>query len=409
MRSLYENGSKIQKFGSSVDRGRLFEFLLRHSRLGRSLASTRKQTPMFKLLKERAALQRIYLYGILGLHDTVVDAALPLLNVNSPELFNELVPLIRKHLRPDHPRAAEFERYFGGLRLQYATQCAQRPGAEDDARQICESIVARHRDPELVDRAAQILNQLGPDMGPHYWHTTDAIGMCMRLEDIKDPRERQHQRALSLQKQCDWRTRSLAEGKALYARIHAAPASSPLPFLLYLRSFSAEAESLEYASGSEPLFEALKKSGLADLQYTTVVHVQRPFERWLKSATDGRKPVLAIMNPREAGTSTLAFPFLEATNDSWKALVIELIAKATVIVQYAQRLTEGVQFELKTAAAIGRIPNMLLVAAADGLSVSEWREALAQDFPQTLPAIVAVDDVFHVTLLEDVLPTRLTQ
>src|SRR5215471_1312250 len=145
---------------------------------------------LFKRLQERAALQLIHLYSALGLHDTVVDAALPLVKTRSRrgvgwnyELFSELVSLIRKHLRPDHPRAAEFERDFGGLRLEFAAQLAKTPGGEDRARQICESIVARRRDPELVDGAAQILNQLGPDMGPHFWHTADAIGICLLLEE----------------------------------------------------------------------------------------------------------------------------------------------------------------------------------------------------------------------------------
>lgn len=67
--------------------------------------------------------------------------------------------------------------------------------------------------------------------------------------------------------------------------------------------------------------------------------------------TCGRITILGLLNPHEAGSSNLWFPFIEATEEQWRSIVSELIEHATAIVMQTSGLTEGVRFELQTAVA----------------------------------------------------------
>ena len=134
-----------------------------------------------------------------------------------------------------------------------------------------------------------------------------------------------------------------------------------------------------------------------------MIHVERPFENWLQEIIGRQIDVLAIMNPRDAAGSPDPFARLEVPDEKWEQVVRELIPRATVIVQRAEALTNGVRIELKQISESNRLGDLLTVvnnqAAADAIS------RFFSDLPNAAsvkPAILLEHDVMCISSLNEI-------
>ena len=108
---------------------------------------------------------------------------------------------------------------------------------KENVRDECERTIAWSNNLEQKRKAACILNDLGPDLGPYVWTTVEAIGLCRLLwKDLKDDPETgdriRKDRLDGLEKLRE----NTRRGEALYSRILAASLEESFRFLLYLRA-----------------------------------------------------------------------------------------------------------------------------------------------------------------------------
>jgi hypothetical protein len=362
---------------------------------------------------EAAEVFRVQALSQMGRHEEVIECCLAILNRRpiSPEAFNECIKRLRQHLDPDDPRIADVELRNGALALEIATACARVPQMREMAREICEAVVAWSASAEQMREATLILNALGPDLGPHFWSTADGIGVCQRLLDFEDPKDRQREREERLQKYKQWRSESgNAKAKALYESVRSGQRAKGVdpPFLLYLRSFGIEATKLEYSE--DPLSSALVKGGFADPQRSVLIDFDRPFEPWLRKMIEGRIDALAITNPLEAVASDNdILPRLEVDNDTWARIVDELIAQAAVIIQRANALTPGVQYEIERIVARDRLNDLLIVV--DSVACAQRICEFVADRSTISVAIYQEKDIVRLASFDEIplLGLRLSQ
>lgn len=139
------------------------------------------------------------------------------------------------------------------------------------------------------------------------------------------------------------------------------------PFALYLRSF--ESEAYDYLTP--------EKAGEQRWQMTSML-APCPMEDGLATALEGKLPVIAIANPSDLILRG-RIPKLQLPNDSWRAVLENLVEHAHMIVMDCEELAPGVEFELETIRRAGRVESAIIVLPdSDAESYPGLMDAMAE-------------------------------
>ncbi len=123
------------------------------------------------------------------------------------------------------------------------------------------------------------------------------------------------------------------------------------PYGLYLRGFDVESQ-----SGS---FER------ADGMYPARMHKANPFETTLATQCKASVPIIGISNPYATTLRKGECPKIEVLHETWRAIVLELIERASFIVFQLTDASEGISYELNALLAFGRQDSAILVKSED--------------------------------------------